>query len=325
MTSPDPIPTAELHLHLEGTLEPELLVALARRNGIRLASDDVEELRARYVFDDLQAFLDVFYDNYRVLLTEEDFYDLGRAYLARARAGGVVHAEAFTNAMPLMERGVPLEAILGGYRRAFAEARTDGFSCELIFAISRDRGEETGIEVLRRALAFRDDFVGIGLDSTEVGYPPHLYGTLFGIAASEGLHRVAHAGEEGGPEYVRDSIDLLHVERIDHGTRSVEDPDLVRKLVDEGIAVTACPLSNVALKVVPSVDEHPLRELLEAGVRVTVNSDDPAYFGGYVDDNFRALRASGYTDDELRRLARNSFDAAFVDDARRAQLHALLG
>lgn len=314
---PAPLPNAELHLHLEGALQPELLVRIAQRNGVPLPTTDVEELRARYVFDDLQAFLDIYYANLAVLRTEQDFYELATAYLAAARAGGVRRAESFFDPQVHVRNGVPLEAVMSGYGAAYAEARSAGQSCDLILCFLRDLGAEAAEETLRDALPYREHFVGIGLDSAEVGYPPSLFTRVYEIAAAEGLHRVAHAGEEGGPDYVREALDLLGVERIDHGIRAMEDPDLVRRLVDEQVALTVCPLSNVALGAVPDLGSHPLPAMLDAGLRVTVSSDDPAYFGGYVEDNFRAVRALGLDDDALRRLAANSFDAAFIDDTAR--------
>ena len=314
---PDPLPNAELHLHLEGTLEPELLVRVAGRNGIPLPTTDVDELRARYVFDDLQAFLDIHYANLAVLKTKQDFYELASAYRAAARAGGVRRAESFFDPQVHVGNGIPLEAVMNGYGAAFAEARAAGQSCDLILCFLRDLGAEAAEEIFRAALPYREHFIGVGLDSSEVGYPPSLFQRVYAMAASEGLHRVAHAGEEGGPDYVLEALDLLGVERVDHGIRAMEDPDLVRRLADEQIALTVCPLSNVALQAVPDLASHPLPAMLEAGLRVTVSSDDPAYFGGYVENNFAALRTLGLGDEDLRRLAANSFDAAFIDDATR--------
>ncbi|HSP39513.1 MAG TPA: adenosine deaminase [Frankiaceae bacterium] len=320
----DPLPNAELHLHLEGTLEPELLVRIAGRNGVALPTTDVDELRARYVFDDLQAFLDIYYGNLAVLKTEQDFYDLASAYLAAARDGGVRRAESFFDPQVHVGNGVPLEALMIGYGTAFADARAAGQSCDLILCFLRDLGAEAAEEIFRAALPFREHFIGIGLDSAEVGYPPSLFQDVYAMAAAEGLHRVAHAGEEGGPDYVREALDLLGVERVDHGIRAMEDPELVRRLADEQIALTVCPLSNVALRAVPDLAAHPLPAMLEAGLRVTVSSDDPAYFGGYVENNFAALRSLGLGDDDLRTLAANSFDAAFIDDDARTAWKAEL-
>lgn len=314
---PDPLPNAELHLHLEGTLEPELLVRIAGRNGIALPTTDPDELRARYRFADLQAFLDIYYANLGVLRTEEDFYDLASTYLAAARAVGVRRAESFFDPQVHVGNGIPLEAVMNGYGAAFAEARAAGQSCDLILCFLRDLGPEAAEQTLRDALPYREHFIGVGLDSAEVGHPPSLFRRVYAMAAAEGLHRVAHAGEEGGPDYVLEAVDLLGVERIDHGIRAMEDPDLVRRLVDEQIPLTVCPLSNVALKAVPDLSHHPLPAMLEAGLRVTISSDDPAYFGGGVEDNYAALRRLGLDDAAFRTLAANSFDAAFVDEAQR--------
>jgi adenosine deaminase len=314
---PDPLPNAELHLHLEGTLEPELLVQLARRNGITLPTTDPAELRSRYRFGDLQAFLDIYYANLAVLRTEQDFYDLASTYLTAARAAGVRRAESFFDPQVHVRNGVPLAAVMNGYGAAYADARTAGQSCDLILCFLRDLGAEAAEQIFRDALPYREHFIGVGLDSAEVGYPPSLFRRVYAMAAAEGLHRVAHAGEEGGPDYVLEALDLLGVERVDHGIRAMEDPDLVRRLADEQIPLTVCPLSNVALQAVPDLQHHPLPAMLEAGLRVTVSSDDPAYFGGGVEDNYAALRRLGLGDDDLRTLAANSFDAAFVDDAQR--------
>lgn len=311
-------PTAELHLHVEGCIESELLVAVATRNGIPLPTYDPEALTARYAFGDLQSFLDIHYSNLAVLRTEQDFYELARLYIGRARAAGVRRAESFFDPMIHTRRGVPLEAVMRGYGSAFAEARNDGVSCDLIMCFQRDFGAEAAEEMLAAALPYRELFIGVGLDSSEVGYPPSLFERVYAQAAAEGLRLVAHAGEEGGPDYVREALDLLHVERIDHGLRAMEDPELVRRLADEQVALTVCPLSNVALRAVDSMERHPVFAMLDAGIRVTVSSDDPAYFGGQVDANYAALSEVGATREQLARLAANSFDAAFIDDDERA-------
>ncbi|MCW2579842.1 MAG: adenosine deaminase [Blastococcus sp.] len=315
------LPVAELHLHVEGTLESELLVALARRNGVPLPSYDPAVLTARYEnFADLQAFLDVYYANLAVLQTEADFYDLASGYLTRAAAAGVRRTEMFCDPQTHLRNGVPLEAVFDGFGAAIADARrTTGISADLIVCFLRDLGGEAAEELLRAALPFRDRFIGVGLDSAEIGYPPRLFRRAYEIAAAEGLHRVAHAGEEGGPDYVREALDVLGVERIDHGNRALEDPDLVARLRDERIPLTVCPLSNVHLRSVDRIEEHPLPAMLELGLVVTVNSDDPAYFGGGIDANFAAVRtALGVSDADLAVLAANSFEAAFIDDDDRA-------
>jgi adenosine deaminase len=311
------LPVAELHVHIEGTLEPELLVQLAARNGISMPTLDVDELRAAYRFDSLQSFLNLYYANLRVLQVEQDFYDLGRTYLARAAAAGVRRAEIFFDPQTHLANGVPLEAVFGGLTAALADgARDHGISADLILCFLRDLGADAAGEVLRACLPFRDRFIGVGLDSAEVGYPPALFRPVYQRAAADGLRLVAHAGEEGGPDYVREALDELRVERVDHGVRSMEDPALVARLRDERIALTVCPLSNVALRVVTVLGDHMLPAMLDAGLLATVNSDDPAYFGGYVDDNLDAVRAAfGYDDTRLAALARNSFEACFAPEA----------
>jgi adenosine deaminase len=311
------LPVAELHIHIEGTLEPELLVALAARNDVPLPTTDVAELRARYQFDSLQSFLDLHYSNLRVLRAEPDFYDLARAYLARAAAAGVRRAELFFDPQTHVAHGVPLADVFRGLTAALADGEKEyGVSSALILCFLRDLGAGPAEEVLRAALPFRDQFIGVGLDSTEIGYPPALFGSVYQMAAAEGLRPVAHAGEEGGPDYVREALDILHVERVDHGVRSMEDPGVVAELRDRRVALTVCPLSNVALRVVDSLSDHVLPRMLDAGLLAMVNSDDPAYFGGYVDDNLAAVRdAFGWGDEQLARLAKNSFDACFAPEA----------
>jgi adenosine deaminase len=314
------LPVAELHLHVEGTLESDLLITLARRNGVALPSYDPAVLTARYDFANLQSFLDVYYANLAVLRTDADFYDLATAYLTRAAAAGVRRAEMFFDPQTHLQNGVPLEAVFDGLGAAIADARRNtGVSADLILCFLRDLGGEAAEELLRTALPFRDRFIGVGLDSAEVGYPPRLFRTAYEIAAAEGLHRVAHAGEEGGPDYVEEALDVLGVERIDHGIRALEDPALVERLREERIPLTVCPLSNVSLRAVNRIEDHPLRTMLELGLVATVNSDDPAYFGGGIDANIAAVRASlGVTDADLAVLAANSFEAAFISDADRA-------
>ncbi len=318
------LPVAELHIHIEGTLEPELLVKLAGRNGTWMPTLDVEELRAQYQFDGLRSFLDLHYANMRVLRIEQDFYDLARAYLARAAAAGVRRAEIFFDPQTHLANGVPLEEVFGGLTAALADgARDHAISADLIPCFQRDLGADAADAILRACLPFRDQFIGVGLDSTEVGYPPTLFTEVYKLAAAEGLRLVAHAGEEGGPDYVREALDLLGVERVDHGVRSMEDPGLVARLRDEQIALTVCPLSNVALRVVAALGDHMLPSMLDAGLLATVNSDDPAYFGGYVDDNLAAVRDTfGYDDAQLAVLARNSFDACFAPEADKQRWRA---
>jgi len=318
------LPVAELHVHIEGTLEPELLVNLAVRNGTWMPTLDVDELRAQYQFDSLQSFLDLYYANLRVLKIEQDFYDLARAYLARAAAAGVRRAEIFFDPQTHLANGVPLEEVFGGLTAALADgAREHGISADLILCFLRDLGADAADAVLRASLPFRDSFIGVGLDSTEIGHRPALFGEVYRLAAAEGLRLVAHAGEEGGPDYVTEALDLLKIERVDHGVRSMEDPDLVARLRDQQIPLTVCPLSNVALRVVPALGQHVLPGMLDAGLLATVNSDDPAYFGGYVDDNLAAVQQEfGFDDKQLAGLARNSFDACFAPEADKARWKA---
>ncbi len=315
------LPKAELHLHIEGTLEPELLIRLARRNGIALPTTDPDALRrARSRFGSLRSFLDVYYGDLAVLHTEQDFYELGRDYLARAHAGGVRRAEIFFDPQQHLSNGVPLEAVFGGLRAALADADAEfGLSGDLIMCFLRDWGADAAQDMLSAALPFREHFIGVGLDSAELGHPPSLFRDVFARARSEGLHRVAHAGEEGGPDYVWEALDVLGVERVDHGIRAMEDADLVQRLRDERVPLTVCPLSNVALRVVATLADHVLPAMLDEGLLVTVNSDDPAYLGGYIDDNFTAVRTElGLEERHLHTLADNSFDACFAPEERRA-------
>jgi adenosine deaminase len=314
-------PTAELHLHVEGTLETDLLVYLARRNEVELPTFDQAELKKRNEFTDLQSFLNLYYENLSVLKTEDDFYDLTTAYLQRAAAAGVRRAELFFDPQTHLANGVPIEAIFWGIHAAADDARTGlAISADLIMCFLRDKGADAAMQMFELALPYRDMFIGIGLDSAEVGYPPALFADVYARAASEGLHRVAHAGEEGGPDYVRQALDVLKVERIDHGNRALEDPELVARLRDEQIPLTVCPLSNVALKTASAdLSVHPLRRMLDEGLKVSINSDDPAYFGGYIDDNYRAVESAlSLTTAELTTLATNSFESAFISDSAKA-------
>lgn len=307
-------PTAELHVHTEGTIEAEFLIRAARRNGITLPSYDPRVLTGRYAFDDLQSFLDVHYANLTVLRTEQDFYELADAYLRRAAAGGTRRAEMFFDPQTHLSNGVPFEAVIGGFGAAVEDARGRGMSADLIMCFLRDRGAEAAEEMLRIAMPYADRFIGVGLDSTEIGYPPALFTQVYEQAAAAGLRRVAHAGEEAGPDYIWEALDLLKVERIDHGNRALEDSDLVRRLRDEQMPMTICPLSNVSLKTAPSdLALHPLPAMMDEGLLVSINSDDPAYFGGYVDDNMRAVEeALSFTPEQMATLARNSFRSAFI-------------
>ncbi|GHE92817.1 adenosine deaminase [Streptomyces griseoluteus] len=311
-----PLPKAELHLHIEGTLEPELAFRLAERNGVELPYADTEALRHAYRFEDLQSFLNLYYELMAVLRTERDFEELADAYLARAAAQGVRHAEIFFDPQAHLARGVEMGTVIEGLWRALGRSEeTHGVSTRLIMCFLRDESAESALATLDAAGPYLDRITGVGLDSAEVGNPPERFREVYEAAAALGLRRVAHAGEEGPPEYVVQALDLLGVERIDHGLRSVEDPALVERLVRERVPLTLCPLSNVRLRTIDTLADHPLPAMLEAGLMCTVNSDDPAYFGGYAGDNFAAVQQTlGLTGDRLRELARNSFLASFLED-----------
>jgi adenosine deaminase len=314
------LPKAELHLHIEGTLEPDLMFRLARRNDVALPYPDVESVRRSYVFSDLQSFLDIYYQACAVLVQEEDFFDLTIAYFRRAHEQGVRHAEIFFDPQTHTQRGVAMETVIGGIARGRQLAREElGITSELILCFLRDLPEAAAHETLDLALPYREQFTGVGLDSAEVGNPPEKFERVFARARADGLHAVAHAGEEGPPDYIWQALDLLAVERIDHGHRCLDDPRLVERLVAERVPLTVCPLSNVRLRVFDTLADHPLRRLLEVGLVATANSDDPAYFGGYVGDNYAAARtALQLSDPQIVLLARNSFEASFIDDTARA-------
>ncbi|MEU2506946.1 adenosine deaminase [Streptomyces sp. NPDC007863] len=311
-----PLPKAELHLHIEGTLEPELAFALAERNGVTLPYATTEELREAYRFSDLQSFLDLYYALMAVLQTPEDFTALADAYLERAAAQGVRHAEIFFDPQAHAVRGVPMGTVVEGLSAALDRAgERYGISTRLIMCFLRDESAESALATLEAAKPYLDRITGVGLDSAEVGHPPAKFREVYEEAARLGLRRVAHAGEEGPAAYVREALDVLGVERIDHGLRCMEDPELVERLARERVPLTLCPLSNVRLRVIDELGEHPLRAMLDAGLLVTVNSDDPAYFGGYVGDNYTAVReALALSQEQLRVLARHSFEASFLDD-----------
>jgi adenosine deaminase len=311
------MPKAELHIHIEGSLEPELIFALAVRNGVQLAYDSVEALRRAYAFTDLQSFLDIYYAGASVLLTEQDFFDMTWAYLLRAAADNVRHTEIFFDPQTHTARGVAFATAINGIDRALQQGKTElGISSGLIMCFLRHLSEDEALQTLEQALPHRQQFICVGLDSSERGHPPEKFARVFARCREMGLHLVAHAGEEGPPEYIRTALDLLHVERIDHGVRCLEDPALVRRLAHEQVPLTVCPLSNVKLRVFDSMADHNLPALLDAGLLVTVNSDDPAYFGGYLGDNFVALFAAlPLQVEHAKRLARNGFQAAFLDSA----------
>ncbi|MBA1236455.1 adenosine deaminase [Stutzerimonas nitrititolerans] len=309
------LPKAELHLHLEGSLEPELLFSLAERNKIALPWSDVDALRSAYAFGNLQEFLDLYYRGADVLRTEQDFYDLTWAYLQKCEEQNVVHTEPFFDPQTHTDRGVPFEVAMRGIGDALADGRELlGISSGLILSFLRHLPEEAAFKTLEQAMPFRDAFFAVGLDSSEVGHPPSKFERVFAKARAEGFLAVAHAGEEGPPEYVWEALDLLKVSRIDHGVRAAEDPRLIARLIEEQIPLTVCPLSNTKLRVFDDMSQHNILELLEQGVKVTVNSDDPAYFGGYVTENFMALHDSlGMTEQQARRLAQNSLDARLAN------------
>ncbi len=318
------MPKVELHLHLEGTLEPEMLLRLAERNRVEVGFADVHALRAAYRFSDLRSFLDLYYRGTEVLVTEQDFFELTLTYLERADAMAIRHAEVFFDPQSHTRRGVPFGAVLEGVRAALDEGeRRLGVTSRLIMCFLRDLGPEAAAATFAEAGPYLDVIDGIGLDSAEVGYPPALFQETFEAARANGLHAVAHAGEEGPPAYIEQALDLLKVERIDHGVRCLEDPRLVGRLARDRIPLTVCPLSNVRLGVVPSLEQHALRRMLAAGLCVTVNSDDPAYFGGYLTENFLAVRrALDLSFNDIRTLAADSYSAAFIDESRRRRLLA---
>jgi adenosine deaminase len=320
------MPKAELHLHIEGTLEPELMFELASRNRVALPYKSPEEVRRAYQFSDLQSFLDIYYQGTRVLLRDRDFYDLTWAYLRKAHEQNVRHAEIFFDPQAHTERDVPIPAIIEGIHQALCEGQARfGVSSKLILCFLRHLSGEHAMQTLEAALPYRAAFAGVGLDSSECGHPPEKFSDVFARARREGLFVVAHAGEEGPPDYVWQALDMLGAARIDHGVRSVEDPALIERLRAGRIPLTVCPLSNVKLRVFESIESHNLPQLLDAGLCVTINSDDPAYFGGYINENFHAVNdAFQLTPQQLRTLARNSFEAAFMEEERRTGLMAEL-
>jgi len=320
------LPKAELHLHIEGTLEPELMFALAERNAITLPYADIDAARAAYEFSDLQSFLDLYFLGMSVLVGAEDFHDLAMDYFRRAAAEGVVHVEMHIDPQAHLARGVPLADVMDGLVRACDRARQElDLSSAMILAFLRDKPAEDAMALLEQAKPHLHHFSAVGLDSAEQGNPPSKFGDVFARARELGLARVAHAGEEGPPSYIREALDELDVCRIDHGVRVVEDVELMERLADEGMVLTVCPLSNVRLKVVERLEDHALPRLLDAGLMITLNSDDPAYFGGGMRDNFAACQtAFGWSDDTLRWLAGNAIEAAFMDEGRRTELLARL-
>ena len=322
----DGLPKAELHIHIEGSLEPEMMFALAARNGVALPYDSVEGLRAAYDFNGLQDFLDIYYQGTGVLLNERDFYELTWAYLARARADNVLHAEIFFDSQSHTARGVAFETVIAGIHGALVDgAARLGISSRLILCFLRHLDEDAAEATLDMALGHKDRITAVGLDSSETGHPPSKFARVFARARSEGFLAVAHAGEEGPPGYISEALDDLGVSRIDHGNRALEDHALVARLAAMGMPLTVCPLSNLKLRLVPDMAAHPLPEMIARGLMVTVNSDDPAYFGGYINANYHALhRALDLTRDDFAALARNSFEASFLDDGEKRALIARL-
>ncbi|MGF6757219.1 adenosine deaminase [Paraburkholderia sp. GAS42] len=322
-------PKAELHIHIEGSLEPELIFALAERNGVKLAYESIDALRAAYAFTDLQSFLDIYYAGASVLLKEQDFYDMTMAYAERALADNVIHTEIFFDPQTHTERGVSIATAVAGIERALADAEKRGLTSKLILCFLRHLSEEDALATFDEALPLFDQYshrlIGVGLDSSERGHPPSKFERVFAKARDKGLKLVAHAGEEGPPSYIYEALDLLKVDRVDHGVRSIEDPALVTRLADTRVALTVCPLSNLKLCVFDDLTKHTLKALLDRGVAVTVNSDDPAYFGGYVNENYVAtIEALKLNDADVYTILRNSFEASFVTPVERDAMIAKL-
>ncbi|HEY3695792.1 adenosine deaminase [Phenylobacterium sp.] len=315
------LPKAELHLHIEGSLEPEQMFEFARRNKVSLPFPTVEAVRAAYAFSNLQDFLDIYYQGADVLRTEADFHDLALAYFRRAAADGTRHVELFFDPQTHTDRGLPFSVAADGLLSGMAAAKAElGVTSGLILCFLRHLSEDAAFGTLGMAEPYLDRLLGVGLDSSELGHPPAKFQRVFAAARERGLKLVAHAGEEGPPEYVREALDLLHVDRVDHGNRALEDPTLVRRLVDSQMTLTVCPLSNLKLCGVPDLAVHPLKRMLHLGLKATVNSDDPAYFGGYVGENWRAITAAlGLSERELVTLAKNSFTGSFLPQAEAAR------
>jgi adenosine deaminase len=313
------MPKAELHVHIEGTFEPELMFEIAQRNHIDIPYESVEEVKQAYNFHNLQSFLDIYYAGANVLIHEQDFYDLAWAYFEKCAADNVVHSEMFFDPQTHTDRGIAFETVIKGLKRACDDAQSKlGISSHLIMCFLRHLSEEAAFETLEQALPYKDQIIAVGLDSSEVGHPPSKFERVFAKAREAGFLVVAHAGEEGPAEYVWQALDLLHVNRVDHGVRSEEDPKLMQRLIAEKMPLTVCPLSNLKLCVVEDMAQHNIRRLLQQGVHVTVNSDDPSYFGGYMNDNFIAItQALDLTNAELKQLAKNSFEASFISDAEK--------
>lgn len=320
------LPKAELHVHIEGTFEPELMFAIAQRNEISIPYKSVEEVKQAYNFHNLQSFLDIYYAGANVLIHEQDFYDLAWAYFEKCADDNVVHTEMFFDPQTHTDRGIAFETVINGLQKACDDAKAMlGITSHLIMCFLRHLSEEAAFETLEQALPYKDRIIGVGLDSSEVGHPPSKFERVFAKAREAGFLVVAHAGEEGPAEYVWEALDLLKVNRIDHGVRSEEDPELMQRLIAEKMPLTVCPLSNLKLCVVDDMQQHNIRRLLQQGVHVTVNSDDPSYFGGYMNDNFIAIaEALDLSNEELKQLAINSFEASFISDAEKQKWISLI-
>ena len=320
------IPKAELHLHIEGTFEPELLFAIAHRNNISIPFQSVDALRAAYSFNNLQEFLNLYYQGADVLLHEQDFYDLTWAYFLKAKENNIIHSEIFFDPQTHTKRGVSFDAVINGIRKALVDAQDKlGISSRLIMCFLRDMSEESAFETLNQALPYRDWIIGVGLDSAEVGNPPSKFERVFAEARKLGLLTVAHAGEEGPAEYVREALNLLNITRIDHGNRCLDDDELLKEIVAKQIPLTVCPLSNLKLRVVMDMKDHPLKTMLKKGLMATVNSDDPAYFGGYINDNFIATaEAVGLEREHIITLVKNSFAASFISEEEKSKYLSLV-
>ncbi|MEP3629202.1 MAG: adenosine deaminase [Hyphomicrobiales bacterium] len=319
----DRLPKAELHLHIEGTLEPEMMLALAKRNNIKLPYEGVEDVRAAYEFDCLQDFLDLYYRGMSVLITEQDFHDLTWAYLERVQADGLTHVEMFFDPQAHTDRGIKFDTVLGGIVSALEKAHRElNITSKLIMCFLRHLPEEEAFEALECACKNKEHIYGVGLDSSEAGHPPEKFTRVFEEARNEGFVPVAHVGEEGTAENVKDALDILKIERVDHGNHAFDDPALIKRLAKQQTPLTMCPISNWRLKGIPSLAASPVKKALDAGLLVTVNSDDPSYFGGYLNDNYRAVHdALNLNENELITLAKNSFAASFLDDRdKQAQL-----
>jgi len=320
------IPKAELHLHIEGTLEPELMFKIAERNGISIDYNSVEELRAAYNFNNLQEFLDIYYTGAKVLITEQDFYDLTWAYFTKAHSQNVIHTEIMFDPQTHTDRGISFDTVINGIYSAMTNAEKKyGITSKLILSILRHLPLEAAFETYEYSFGHKDKITALGLDSSEVGNPPSIFGEVYNRAFHDGLKLTAHAGEEGPPEYVWEALDILKVNRIDHGNRALEDEQLIKKIVERKIAFTVCPLSNLKLKVVTDLKQHPLKKMLELGIKATVNSDDPAYFGGYMNENFiQTTEALHLTKNDIYTLVKNSFEASFANETRKEEMLNLL-